>query len=304
MEETFPDLGPMMFDPEPATTSPLLTHVLNMSKTECIVCGTRAISNQMCHGYPSEVPAYIDISSPETGSEKDPTESTTTKAPTEVDPDIVSCWCKYEDPDMDCELKYLDCPGNIPGAPAIAVGGWLHRREVPPDAMETKTRGSGDKPSLKQLDIRECLDPEHDIPEIIKEAVVSVEEGDDVCGREARFPRDICLAPRDTASADRELWAIRSAKRHILKPGESRKIRTNLVLPRCRSPHHAAKIEGPAPHWTANRVAILVRIKQGVLDPRRTGRLHVDLYNMDEKSLIIQTGTVVGQFTREPLLSI
>ena len=302
MGDTFPDLGPMLFEPEQPSASPPLTHILNKDLTECTVCGATEVSNQMCHGPPAPAPTYINISSPGCGSECDPVE-VANKIEREPSP-VIDCYCKYQDPYGGCEMKFVSCPGNIPGTPALSVDGWLQRREEHPSTSGAGSPGPRDKPSLKQLDIRECLDPEHDIPEEIKEAVVSAGEGDSGSGKGVRYPRDICLAPRDTASADRELWAIRTQRRHVLKPGESRKIRTNLVLPRCRSPHHAAKIEGPAPHWTANKVGTLINIKQGVLDGRRSGRLHVDLYNIDEKPLVIQTGTVVGQFVREPLLYI
>ena len=47
-----------------------------------------------------------------------------------------------------------------------------------------------------------------------------------------------------------------------------------------------------------------LQIRDGVVDGDRGGRVHVDVFNTGASRLIIAPGAVLGQFVREPFLSL
>ena len=117
VNKTFPDVTPAseMFDEMSLPTVP--THKLNKEMTECVICGTRSLENQMCHGAPTITgPEYIDISSDciitdisnnivMSGEVTDPpaeersvksVEAEIIPVETERDEPMIDCWCKYE----------------------------------------------------------------------------------------------------------------------------------------------------------------------------------------------------------------
>ena len=107
---TFPEItsGGELFND--VSDSPMIrTHQLNAEMSECLICGTRSIENQMCYG-PEAVsvsaPEYIDISScsatPEQPSAAEECEAVKVSGEREIiDVEMeeaakLKCWCKYE----------------------------------------------------------------------------------------------------------------------------------------------------------------------------------------------------------------
>ena len=117
--KTFPDAVPASESFDEMTLSTVPTHKLNKEMTECVICGTRSLENQMCYGAPTITePEYIDISgdcSPPvytdisnnivvSGEVTDPpeeerpvkAEEEVIAVETEREGPMIDCWCKYE----------------------------------------------------------------------------------------------------------------------------------------------------------------------------------------------------------------
>ena len=117
VNKTFPDVTPASETFDEMSQPSVPTHKLNKEMTECVICGTRSLENQMCHGAPTITePEYIDISDEciitdisnnivmsgevtdppaEEGSVK-PVEAEIIPVEVERDEPMIDCWCKYE----------------------------------------------------------------------------------------------------------------------------------------------------------------------------------------------------------------
>ena len=181
---------------------------------------------------------------------------------------------------------------------ATSSDGWLQRREEPATVSPIPC---SNKRQLRQLDIRE-FGAGDEIDPVIRDALVSGREGDGyIEPAPERIPRDVTLASRDHGSADREVWAIRAKRRMVVRSGESRRIKTNLILP--PTPHpYATKIASPDPHWLSELQ--LLKVKTGVLNTKRGGRLNVDIHNPTPNAICLRLGSVIGQLVREPYLDL
>ena len=164
------------------------------------------------------------------------------------------------------------------------------------EVAECPSPESHHKRELRQRDIREFAT----IDNVIGGALVSeAGDGGDNKHVHERSPRDITLAPRDQRSADREVWLVRAKKQVVMRSGESRRVRSNIILP--PPPHpYVSKIVSPEPHWLAEHQ--MLKVKQGVLNMRRGGALNVNLHNPSPNTVYLQIGSVIGQLIREPFL--
>ena len=114
----------------------------------------------------------------------------------------------------------------------------------------------------------------------------------------------VIIPPRNSTSADLEMWYLKSNDCYKIPAGKSLFVKSTVFGDFTTEHPHTSRIDSITPfnHWLGQPIDANLAIRAGTLNPNFTGYIEVCIFNKGQKELIVKAGAPIAVLKRENYL--
>ena len=114
----------------------------------------------------------------------------------------------------------------------------------------------------------------------------------------------VIIPPRNSTSADLEMWYLKSNDCYKIPAGKSLFVKSTVFADFTTEHPHTSRIDSITPfnHWLGQPIDANLAIRAGTLSPNFTGYIEVCIFNKGQKELIVKAGAPIAVLKRENYL--